>query len=383
MGIVLMKIAHIADAHIGLGYPGPSPLSRFDDIVRALDFAADIMIAEHVDICLFAGDAFKDSKVMLDRASVEIAAFYSWLQKLSSAAINTVIISGTPSHDAVQAYELLKKMRLSNVKIFTAPGIDSSFGINVIAIPGVGRSNIMTGDECRDMTPQEVHGVMSRKITGIAQGLLAQVNNDSPSVLLSHLTHSEADTEFDRMRMDNEPLLTYEATQGFDLVALGHIHKAQRITGKNIFYSGSIDRLGFGEADYTPGFWIHEIDGGKNISSRFIETPARRHVTIRDDLIAKTDVKDAVVKLSLHADEETAKLIDRKQIEKDLYENGAFFVQEIKIELERSEWVRDKDVTESLGPIEALCKWGEQQNIEAAEVAELSAMTSELLEESA
>ena len=70
-----MKIAHIADVHLGLGYPGPNPYSRFEDIRRVMDWAADRMIEEKVDICLFAGDAFKDSRVMLDRARVEIAAF--------------------------------------------------------------------------------------------------------------------------------------------------------------------------------------------------------------------------------------------------------------------------------------------------------------------
>jgi exonuclease SbcD len=89
-----MKIAHVADSHWGLGYPGPDAYSRFDDIIRSMDFVADQIIAEHCELVLFAGDAFKDARVFLDRASIEISAFVAWLRKLSKAGIKVVVISG-------------------------------------------------------------------------------------------------------------------------------------------------------------------------------------------------------------------------------------------------------------------------------------------------
>ena len=64
--MIPIKIAHISDIHQGLGYPGPSPSSRFDDINRNLDWTADRLVTEKIDLCLIAGDMFKDAKVMLD-----------------------------------------------------------------------------------------------------------------------------------------------------------------------------------------------------------------------------------------------------------------------------------------------------------------------------
>jgi DNA repair exonuclease SbcCD nuclease subunit len=65
-----------------------------------MDWAADRIIHEGCELVLFAGDAFKDARVYIDRATAEIRAFVSWIRKLSSAGIEVVIISGTPSHDA-------------------------------------------------------------------------------------------------------------------------------------------------------------------------------------------------------------------------------------------------------------------------------------------
>jgi len=69
-----MKIAHTGDLHFGLGYAGPTPSSRFEDITEVADWMADVIIGEGCGMVLVAGDLFKDARVFLDRASVEIAA---------------------------------------------------------------------------------------------------------------------------------------------------------------------------------------------------------------------------------------------------------------------------------------------------------------------
>jgi len=116
-----MRIAAIADIHQGLGFPGPNPFSRFEDINRVLDWTANRIIEEQCQLCFISGDCFKDAKVMLDRASQEISSIVRFLRKLSDADIETIVISGTPSHDAIAAYELIKEMDLPNVRIATQP----------------------------------------------------------------------------------------------------------------------------------------------------------------------------------------------------------------------------------------------------------------------
>jgi exonuclease SbcD len=374
-----------------------------------MDWAADRMIEEKVDICLFAGDAFKDSRIMLDRARVEIAAFLGWIHKLQEADIALAIISGTPSHDAIDAYSLIQHMvDECRVDILTEPRLidvpqvrafnpetgafaDGVYEVNIACLPGLNRSNILTREEFQGKSSQEIHRIMTDKITDITQGMLAGVDNDCPTILLSHMTYSEASTGFDHLLLEHEPLLTPEAVEGYDLVCLGHIHRPQNIRNK-VFYSGSPERLSFNDENVTPGFWIHELAGkGQPVESRFIKTPAREFVTLEalpDDFHAEdfswrgrqVSAKDAIVRIHIKAADEQAKLLDRKRIEKAFYDAGAFYVSEIAIDVERTERARDETVTESLAPVAAVEKWGEQQGLDTGEIAALIAMANALIE---
>jgi DNA repair exonuclease SbcCD nuclease subunit len=233
---------------------------------------------------------------------------------------------------------------------------------------------------------------MTDKVTDIAQGLLAsRANKDWPTILLSHMTYSEADTGFEHLLLEHEPLLTPEAVEGYDLVCLGHIHRPQKINGK-VFYCGAPERHSFNDEHVIPGFWIHELaEKGQPIESRFIETPARRFVTINCDargvvLANRPDldapyVKDAIVRVNMAMDSADAKLFDRKDFEKRIYHHEAFYVSEISVNVERTERARDETVTESLLPVEALAKWSEQQGVGEDEIRELIAMANELLVE--
>ena len=92
-----MKIAHTGDIHWGLNYPGPTTSSRFEDINRVANFMAGRIIEEKCDLVLVAGDLFKDARVFLDRASVEISAAVRWLRQFSEAKIPVVVIKWTLS----------------------------------------------------------------------------------------------------------------------------------------------------------------------------------------------------------------------------------------------------------------------------------------------
>ena len=399
--MIPIKIAHLSDVHIG-HYPGPFPLARYYDIEKILDWTADRLITEKVDLVLLCGDCFKDAKVMLDRASQEIASIVRFLRQLSSAGIETIVISGTPSHDAVAAYELIKEMQIPYVTILTQPDIMTvrigsqvtadAEEITVACLPGLNRSALLTNDDMKGLPPEQVHRIMTDKITQLCMGMSAQMPNDKPKILMAHITYQGADKGFDDLLMQHEPILTREAVQGFDLVCLGHIHKPQVIDNK-VFYSGPVERLSFNEQDITPGFWIHELGGNQyfdSIGSCFIETPARRYVTLEwgegalnnyiDGEYISENLQDAIVRLHYSCSEETAQQLNRKQLEKSLYDAGAFFVTEIKADIERSDRARDNTVNESLSVPHALEKWCINQNIDELEIKELVSMVSGLME---
>ncbi len=394
-----MKIAHIGDAHWGLGYPGPRPESRLQDITNTMDWAAEKMIESECDLCLFAGDAFKDAKVYLDRAKEEIGIFVEWLRKLSDAEISVVVISGTPSHDAVAAYELIREMAIPKIQIVTWPEIADVYTakeeVAIACIPGLNRSQIATKDEIKGLQPREIHQLMTEKLRDLCWGFKAK----GAEILLSHMTLAGADTGFDELLMEHEPLLTREAVSPFGLVCLGHIHRPQRIDlgSTQAFYCGSPERLTFNDESIEPGFWIHDTLG----TSEFIKTPARRFLSVDipetdpgifqaftegyesgwQCLGVKTALPGAIVRVRWACSEEQAAQIDRKALEKSLYDAGAFFVTEIRLDIQKTERSRDSEVTESLGPVQAVERWGEANGKTTAEIALLQSRTVHLLEE--
>lgn len=390
-----MRIAHIGDAHWGLGYPGPRPESRFDDISCAMGWVAEKAAEEKVDLVLFAGDAFKDSKVMLDRATKEIRAFADWLRFFSGRRIPVVVISGTPSHDAISAYELIDEMAIPGCTIVTRPEMVEAAGLKIGCLPGLNRSQIATKDEIKGLQPREIHQLMTEKLRDLCWGFKAK----GAEILLSHMTLAGADTGFDELLMEHEPILTREAVSPFGLVCLGHIHRPQRIDlgSTQAFYSGSPERLTFNDESIEPGFWIHDTLG----TSEFIKTPARRFLSVDipetdpgifqaftegyesgwQCLGVKTALPGAIVRVRWACSEEQAAQIDRKALEKSLYDAGAFFVTEIRLDIQKTERSRDSEVTESLGPVQAVERWGEANGKTAAEIALLQSRTVHLLEE--
>ncbi len=401
-----MKIAHVGDLHWGLGYPGPSPDSRFKDICRVADFMADRIIEEECGLVLVAGDLFKDARVFLDRASVEIAAAVRWLRRLSDARIQTVVISGTPSHDAVAAYELIKEMRIPQVEIFTSPGV-FDYGCSIACLPGINRSAMASKEEFAKLPAHELHQLMTERVTQAVRGLEAECVNDF-KILLSHITCTGADKGFEDLLQQQEPVLTREAIEGsgFKLICLGHIHKPQMVEGLSVptFYCGSPERLSFNEEGHEPGFWIHEVGYDRWHSGAFVTTPARRYYTLdlpypEDDPDAviemltdlgnslsgggaiESPVKNAIVRVRYECTDTQAKLINQAQITRDLYDLGAFYVQGVEAKVRRETRTRAAEADAGMTPTEALAMWGRVNNVDDDELAELSTRANGLQQE--
>ena len=390
-----MKIAHIADIHWGLGYPGPTPQARFEDITRVMDWVADKIIDERCDLVLVAGDMFRKADTTLEKGSREIRGCTAWLRKITGAGIEILIIPGTPSHDPAAAYDILKDYQLPHVTIVTEPiwfDYDGAFGCSIVCIPGMDRSNFATKDEFRGLPAHVVHQMMTEHITETCQQFRNE-SNYTPSILVGHLTYDLADTGFEDVLMQNEAILTTEAVQGYELVALGHIHRPQQ--NGTVFYSGSPERLSFNDEKVDAGFWIHEWDeDAQKFDSQFIDTPARQFITLHlseNEIVNFVhgntnfendfgDFKDAIVRVNYKCSEDVRKQFHWRSFEKSLYKFGAFFVADPKGDIERVDRMRDSEVTESLGPIEAVQKWAENQEFAHEEIAELTAMTAQLME---
>lgn len=307
---------------------------------------------------------------------------------MTAAGIEVIVISGTPSHDPISAYELLKDYQMPMVTIITEPQIVRFWNAFIACIPGMDRSNFVNKDEFKGLPAHVVHQKMTDYITETCHNFY-QGLEDNPTILVGHLTYDLCDKGFEDVLMQQEAILTQEAIEGYDLVCLGHIHRPQQ--NGNVFYAGSPERLSFNDEKVDAGFWIHELkDQGLCSTHRYVHAPARQYATITmvdkhiEDFIAGnaelSGFDGHIVRVHYKCSEDLNKRLNRKQLEKALNDSGAFFVAEIRGDIERTDRMRDADVTETLGPIEAVGKWADNQGIEKAEIEELTAMTAQLME---
>jgi len=167
----------------------------------------------------------------------------------------------------------------------------------------------------------------------------------------------------------NDPIFPLSALTDpiWDYVALGHIHRHQDLhQGQHppVVYSGSIERIDFGEEHEDKGFVWAEVAKGATTYT-FVPVPARRFVTIRldareGDLLAlldreldQCDVQDAIVRVIVTVSADASDLIDERQIRERL--QAAYMIAGItRDEVRAAVRTRDSGLTEHLGPLQAL-----------------------------
>jgi exonuclease SbcD len=153
----------------------------------------------------------------------------------------------------------------------------------------------------------------------------------------------------------------------FDYVALGHIHRHQVLNREPpVVYSGSLDRIDFGEEKEAKGFVIAEVESG-HTEFNFVQlTHTRLLVTIEvkadgadpmaqvQSAIAAHDIKDAIVRLIIHTTVEKNHLLRDREIHGWL--GQAFKVAAVVRDVKRVPRLRlgtDKTV-EQMTPIQVL-----------------------------
>lgn len=115
---------------------------------------------------------------------------------------------------------------------------------------------------------------------------------------------------------------------GADLILLGHIHKMQY--WDDIFYSGSITRLNYGEEE-EKGFWVHEFSR-EGLLSRFVGIPTRPRVTFEFDALPDPSLLPETlpagwVRIKYRVRQEEVASIDEKALERELRRRGALEVR--------------------------------------------------------
>jgi|YNPMSStandDraft_1061717.scaffolds.fasta_scaffold00312_4 exonuclease SbcD len=343
----MLRILHFADAHIDIAnYGRHDPQSglpmRVLDFLKALDTIVDTAIAENVDLVLFAGDAYKDRTP----APTFQREWGRRIIRLSRAGIPCVLLIGnhdlSPALGRAHALQEYQTLEVENILVIDKPRLlrpDDLFGLplQIMAIPWISRSSLMAHLQISATEPHKIHEEIEQRLQEIVQDWFKQTDRNLPTVLAAHATVQGARYGRERsIMLGNDLVLPGSLVRDnrLDYVALGHIHLRQNLNEGGhppVVYTGSIERVDFGEANDRKYFVIASVEKGKTEldwrelhGRRFVD----RTVNLMDAAAAASDgslsvmerisgalppreeLRDAIVRLAIDYPRDWDALID-------------------------------------------------------------------------
>jgi len=392
-----MRVLHFSDLHIGVENYGridaDTGLStRLGDFLAALDQVVEFALTGDVDLVLLAGDAYKGR----DPSQTHQREFARRLARLSEAGIPIFLLVG--NHDlpnvvsratAVEIFATLQVPHvtvgdsLRNYTIATKAG-----PLQVLAVPWPRRSTLLSREETRALTIEEVRSEIERRMTGGIEALARELDPGLPAILTGHVMVNGATVGTERSMMlgqDHVLLASALHCPQVDYVALGHVHKHQvlRWEPPMMAYSGSLQRIDFSEEGDDKGFCVVDLDpaapqGRRLTGFEFQQVAARPFVTIDVNVtsgsqdptgevlraIARKDVADAVVRVRITLPAESESHLREGEIRQALA--PAHYIAAINREaLDGGRRTRlDADATRGLQPMQALRLYLESRGLD-------------------
>lgn len=354
-----IKLLHAADIHIGMeNYgkinPATGLSTRLEDFCNAFDEAVDRAIAEPVDLVVLAGDIYKTR----DPTPTHQREFATRVRRLIDAEIPVVLVAG--NHDIplstsrATSIDVFRSLRLPGVAVLRTIGrraIPTKSGpIQVLALPWLVRSQLLTRDDYKNKSIEELNQAMLELALQTLETEAAQLDPTVPTVLVGHAHVYGARVGAERLlAMGVDPVFDCErlaSLPNLDYIALGHIHKHQALSYAHppVVYSGSINRVDFSEEDEQKGFVLATVERG-DCAWEFVPVKARRFLSIEARVEGEEPttevlkavfkvgdaIKESVVRLRIKSTRAAATRIDENEIRGQL--KDAFYLLPIQRDL--------------------------------------------------
>ncbi|AFY45291.1 exonuclease subunit SbcD [Nostoc sp. PCC 7107] len=378
----MIKILHLSDIHMGSGFshgrinPATGLNTRLEDFVNTLSLCIDRALTDTVDLVIFGGDAFPDATP----PPYIQEAFACQFRRLVNANIPTVLLVG--NHDqhsqglggaSLNIYRTLGVPGFVVGDTLTTHSIQTRNGkVQVITLPWLTRSTLMTRQETEGVSLAEVNQLLTDRLQVVIEGEIRRLDPDAPTILLAHLMADNATLGAERLLAVGKGFtlpLSLLTRPCFDYVALGHVHKHQNLNKHNnppVIYPGSIERVDFSEEKEDKGYVMVELEKG-NTTWEFCPLPVRSFRTIEVDIskaedpqgailkaIAKYDIQDAVVRLIYKLRSEQLDVIENAVLHTALKAAHTYTIQpELLSQLARPR-VPELSASSSIDPMEAL-----------------------------
>lgn len=339
-----MKFLHTGDLHIGKTVNDFSMLEDQKHIFRQM---IEIAKKEHADALVIAGDIY-------DRAippAEGVVLFNDFLTEMVRAKIPVLMISG--NHDSPEriafAGEILKKQGIHIAGMYESEPrqvvLEDDYGkVTFVLLPFV-RPAAAGAKNCGEAVEKmlaavkkgkeevdETEGVGERHV--LVTHYFVTDNGKEPELC-------DGETTINVGGLDNVEASCFD---GFDYVALGHIHRPQKIGRYQVYYAGAPLAYSFSEAGGVKSVNLVELKEKSNLSVKQIplrplhemrKIKGRLEDLMRPEVVAAADCQD-YIRAEITDDEE---LIDPIDTLRTVYPNIMQIVLSKNEQTEQREYV--------------------------------------------
>jgi exonuclease SbcD len=287
-----MRILHTADWHLGQRFI--SGHERTDEHRHFLNWLVATVREQAVEVLVIAGDVF-DSGSPSNQA---LELYYDFLLQMQATACRDIVVVGG-NHDSPATLNaparLLRHLRVHVVgcvpdcfeeQVLVLNDAAGQPGLVVCAVPFLRDRDVrlsVPGETAEEREARLKQGIADHyaRVAEVehvwqlkAQGL--------PVLATGHLyAAGAAPSDSERtIHVGNLGQVTAEHfPEVFDYVALGHLHRPQRVGGReHIRYSGSPIALSFSEIDHGKEVLLLDFAGGKLATLTALEVPGTRRL---------------------------------------------------------------------------------------------------------
>ncbi|MFC2056123.1 exonuclease SbcCD subunit D [Chloroflexota bacterium] len=206
--------------------------------------------------------------------------FAQRINRLSTNGIPIFLLVG--NHDLPNAIgkatttEIFHTLAIKNVYVSNRPDIyqieTRSGTIQIASLPWLRRSALLSREETKNLNFEQINQKLQQTLTSVVAAHAAKLDPGLPSILAAHVWVFGARVGSESLMaigQEHKLLPGNVANPAFDYIALGHIHKHQvLLENPPTVYSGSLERIDFGEEEDEKGFYLVEIEQDKESSNR-------------------------------------------------------------------------------------------------------------------
>ena len=354
-----MKLIHLSDLHIGKRVNEVSMLEDQEYVLRQI---LQIIDAEKADAVLIAGDVYDKSIPPAEAVTL----FDDFLCRLAKRDLPVFIISG--NHDSPERLAFGNRLlehsgiHISPVysgKIEPVTLTDEYGAVNFWLLPFVKPVHV------KRFYPDEGIESYTDAIRTAIQYM--EVDQTVRNVLLTHqFVTGAARCESEELSVGGADHVDASVFDGFDYVALGHLHGPQSVGGEHIRYCGSPLKYSFSEAKQQKSVTLVELAEKGQVQVRTVPLVPRHDLReIRGTYLAVTEksfydgtATDDYLHITLTDEEDVPNAIDKLR---------AIYPNLMKLDYDNTRTrgavqLEEATPVEELSPLDLFAQFYRQQN---------------------